>query len=410
VSKIIPHDNWVQGSNNIAPRGQLPVGYRTGTRFIREGVNVDILNGGEIDGRIGYARIFAATVGRGLLGIGSELIYGSGTDIISYNVDSGATKTLVGSTPNAKLIGTVHAGELFMQRGSAKFRYKDGVIRRWGVETVVIQPTVTATTDGALEAGTYKIAATVVNPYGEESGTLASKTVDISANGKMTLTNLPTTPADGVVRVYVSHANGATLYLQAEVAPGATVVVNSIDSHSLTLDTQFCIEPPTGTALTSHHGSILVTEGKALWIMNPMRPHLCRMATGFLQYPLEITNVVSVDPGVYITADQTYWVTDIETDHPAQQAVLGIGAVAGTALPTTEGATWMTEFGQAVAGDGGKVELPNKNSYAPVLADNAVAGIVRREGLELAVTVMGDNRRGNSMAMSDYYDVEVIGP
>lgn len=253
---------------------------------------------------------------------------------------------------------------------------------------------------------------TRVNSYGEESGTLAAKTVTVSADGGMiTVSGIPTPPTDGAIRIYASTTDGTQVYMQREItAPSSTVIIGDIQSDTLMLESQYCREPPTGSMIASHHGVLLIAADNVLWMTQPMRPHLCMMATGFFQFAAPITNVISADAGVYVTANETFWITDIETQQPVQRSVHPFGAVPNTALTTSGGVTWMTEFGQAVGDSQGNVELPNKGVYAPVLADNAVAGIVRRNGNEMAVTVMNRGRRSNSLAVTDYFDVEVIGP
>lgn len=412
MSKIVTKDDWSLGADNIHARAALPSN-RAGQHAVREAVNFDIVNGGEFNGRIGYEKILTAgTAIRGLAGLGNDVFFLDGTALKRYNLVSGDLETVqTGFPTTGGIVSERHNEELFMIVCGSRFRYKKGVFRQWGVDTVVLQPTCVAASGGALAAGDYKIAMTRVNSYGEESGTLAAKVVTSAAGGKITVSGIPAPPTGGAMRIYASTTNGTQMYMQFELtASTSTVVIGDIQSDSLMLETQFCREPPIGSMIASHHGVLLIAADNVVWMTLPMRPHICAMATGFFQFAAPVTNVISADAGIYITADETFWITDVETQQPVQKSVHPFGAVPNTALETSQGVTWMTEFGQAIGDAQGNVSLPNKGVYAPVLADDAVAGIVRRNGNEMAVTVMTRGRRSTSLAVTDYFDVEVIGP
>jgi hypothetical protein len=265
----------------------------------------------------------------------------------------------------------------------------------------------TAGSVGACPPGIYKTATTFVNAYGEESGTWDMPSAELTATGTLVIQNIPTPPTDHTWRLYVTTANGSTLYLQAE-GTGASTTLHSVRSEGITLDNPFLREPPAGSVVASHHGVILIADGSTLWITAPMRPHACDMIRGFFQYAADITNIVPVDDGVYITADKTYFLSDAETTSPSQREVFEFGGYPHTGVTFGNRAAWMTEWGQAIAALGGQVELPNKGFYAPLLATSAAAGIVRGNGLETIVTTLRGSPETSALAATDYYEVDVL--
>ena len=408
MPKLVRHENWSLGSNNVAGRAQLPVD--RGVRSVREAVNVDIMNGGEFRGRIGYELIEAATTPRGLCGLGKQLFYASGTALKKHNLVDGTTTTAATIPGYGELVGVVHAGELFMSVAGTQLRYDGVTLREWGVPTVVTPPTYTITLTPGLDripAGDYEYAATVVNAYGEESGVLQSGTFTMTDDGTIVFANFPALPTDGSRRLYVSTQSGTTKYLQAETT-ASSVSLSNLTTSGMVLETQFLRTPPAGTILASYHGVILIGDGQTVWVTTPMRPHLIDMMTGWYQYPAHVTNILPVEDGVYITADKTYFLSDLETDTPTQRVLYDFGAVAKSGVAFGDKVAWLTEYGQAIGQRSGQVEFPNRNFYSPLLATKAAAGIVRHNGLETIVTALREPPEASSLAAADYYDSDVI--
>ena len=408
MSKLVRHENWSLGSNNVAGRAQLPVD--RGVRSVREAVNVDIMNGGEFRGRIGYEQVVSVASPRGLVGLGTVLFYADGTALKKHDLNTRTTTTAATIPGYGELAGAVHAGELFMCVAGTMLRYDGTDLRTWGVPTVYTQPPCTVTATPGLNrvaAGDYEYAVTVVNAWGEESGTMRSGTLTLSDSSTLQFTGLPTPPTDGSVRLYVSTLSGTTKYLQAETT-AATVSLSNLTTDGMVLETQFMREPPAGTIIASYHGVLLIADGQTLWVTQPMRPHLIDMSAGWFQYPTAITNVLPVEDGVYVTADKTYFLTGIELDTPEQRTLQDFGAVARSGVQFGDKVAWMTEYGQAIGQRGGQMELPNRNFYAPLLATKAAAGIVRTNGLETIVTALREPPERNSLAAADFYDSDII--
>ena len=69
----------------------------------------------------------------------------------------------------------------------------------------------------------------------------------------------------------------------------------------------------------------------------------------------------------------------------------------------------MTRYGQAVlSGDG--IQLVNRETFAPVKADNGAAGVLDENGNQLVVTTMQGANKPNPLAASDFFIGEIVNP
>lgn len=230
MATIVKHDNWGFGANNRADVASLPVGRNranVGQRAIREGVNVDILESGEFDSRIGFERVAPAASARCAVAGPQSLFYLDDTFLLARAADDNAftqagTVAFAGTT----MVGTVFNSELFLSVSDGQMlRGVETELRRWGVPTTHAPLTATLVSGGALLPGTYQYAYTLVNAWGEEGAThfIGRVTTDETYRS-FTLSDYPGIPEGYRVRTYVSTVNGSTLYLQSELTPEFSVV------------------------------------------------------------------------------------------------------------------------------------------------------------------------------------------
>lgn len=407
MSTIKEKKNWGLGVNNRADSFHLPSN-KAGQTSLREAVNVDVLRGGSLSGRIGFVREKELSSARCLFSIDTHLVYMTSTSIVSLDTATGTQAVLATCSPGATMHAVVHNDELFIivSDGSG-WRFDGANVRKWGVESAEASPTATAD-DGALQDGAYQYAITYVNAYGEEGGTTIQS---IQTGGGITFSDFPSPPTGHLIRLYVSEPNGTTLYLQEEFiwVPNKTVYYSVARSDDIVLETQYKRPPPAGHAVASYNAVILIADGNTLWRSDPFRPHQFDRVAGFFQFPERITNIFGVDVGIYVTADRTYLLTGAETTTPELKTISDIGAVEGSLIRANDTTViWTTEYGPAVANFQGQVETPSKDTYAPAIFQRAAAGIVRYNGNEIAVTVPQDDVITNRIRYNDVVDSSII--
>jgi hypothetical protein len=402
VSDFQKRDNWV-GIDNRAHAKSVPKG------FLRDAVNVDPLGGGVLGLRTGYTLRAAATSARGALTVKNQILYVDGTDLVAFDVDTDSTQVLAQVAGAGRLVGTVWNDELFFCTENETLRYDGNTLRRWGVPTVYQQP-LPQVTSGGLAAGMYLFACTFTDDRGDQGATVNPVLMSIPDAGGVVV-DLPAPPPGGTTRLWAGPRDSGTLYLQAQgVGP---VLLSTITDSSERLELVNHSAPLVADHLEELNGVILAASGQTLWFTLPFRPHLLTLAASFFQYPATVDVVISVDGasgpgGVYVCADKTYWVTDVETAQPQQKTVLPYGAVPGTEtrLPDNR-VCWMTRYGLAVGDESGKIQLISANNFVPDPAERGASGMLEHNGNQLVVTTMrstGDN----PLAASDFYDLEIV--
>lgn len=400
MSKFVQQAGWAKGINNKANWRDLPDG------FVRDTVNLDPLESGSMALRPGFDARYAGSAVRGALAVGSHVLVADGTALLVHDALANSTTTLATIAGAGLFAGAVLNEELFFCTENETLRYKAGVLRPWGVPTVTAQP-VPSITSGALLPGVYQLAMTLVDAYGDEGATTQAVNIAVGVGQALSVTLPPR--AGYTPRLYVSAVNGSTLYLQAEGA--GAYKVDAVDDSTSRLETMHHRAPTPGSAVVSHNGVIATADGTAVWVTNPMRPHLVDRATRFFQFPAPVNMVASAGGGLYIGADKVYFIAGVETAEPEQTTVSEYPAVAGTAATLPDGrAVWMTAYGIAVSAPRGTAELVSGANFVPELALSGGSGIVQNNGNQTVVTTMRGGKGPNPLAASDYYEAEIITP
>lgn len=395
----VRREGWERGSNNIAPADSLPEG------SVRSAVNLDPLTGGKYELRAGYEQVYSGAAVRGMLSFGDKLLIADEADLVLMDLQTNTHDVIRTIAGAGVFTGDMHHGELFFATQNETLRFDGYTVRRWGVP----DPAFTLSTGaGALTAGTYKVAVTNVDATGAESGALP-KYIVLGPNSALNVT-ATVTPASVTQRVYVSPPNEPVMYLQQEGFTG-TYTVNLVNTSTARLGTELMSQPPLGHIVRSHRGVLLIASGQTAWMTEPLMPHLHTPHTGFYQFGANIDVMESTDGGVFICADRTYFLSGVGTPEASLSVVLNHGAIAGSGTKLPDGrVAWFTRYGQAFGSPNGTVELPNLETYAPLLAEQAASGIVEHNGRQMVVTTMRGRPTGNSLGTCDYFDWEIVKP
>lgn len=401
MTEFVRRDGWPEGIDNRANWKDVPL------NRVRDAVNVDALASGSMALRGGFEQVVSGTDIRGAVACGSYIVFADRTDLKAFNTTTNSTETIATIAGAGRFTGDVLNDELFFCTENQTLRFKAGVLRAWGIPTPASQPVPTVV-GGGLLAGTYQCAVTYVDAYGEEGGTTQAINIAVPQNSGLQFTL--TAPA-GVskVRLYISSVNGSELYLQYEGTGSYTA--NVVRDDTARLDTMFARDPVCGDFIAKHNACLCIAQGNTLWLTLPMRPHLRNVAHRFFQYPAQIDAVVSVETGIYVLADKTYFITGVEGSQPQQAVVFDFGGVYGSHTTTPDGeAIWMTQYGVARGDGNGAVTLLSQARFVPELANRGGSGIVERNGNQMVVTTTRGPQSRNSLAASDYYEAEVITP
>lgn len=385
-------DDWAKGANNIAKPERLPEG------FVRELVNLDPSEGGQLSLRANSLRVREAANMRLAVALPERVVFVDGGDLGCYSKKT-ASSAVLGSVNSAgEVAGVAFYGQVYLSGANDSWRTDGRTVKPWAVPAPGADLEVI---DGALPAGVYKVAVTALGADGEESG--AEPFILRVTGGKALRIS---SPDSRPLRVYVSVANGATLFSQGPLIGGA-MAITQVDDHAEPLTTTGLVPLPACSLLATHRGVILGAHDCCLVFTVPMTPHLMDPVAGFFQYPEAVTVIAPTEGGVYVVADQTYFITGLETATPSQLPVLGLKAVQGSAVALPDKrVAWFTRYGLAIGDSTGAITLPNRQTYAPDLARSGASGVLENNGIPMVVTTMRGATQANNLATGDFAELE----
>jgi hypothetical protein len=134
---------------------------------------------------------------------------------------------------------------------------------------------------------------------------------------------------------------------------------------------------PAGQCIAYHAGRLLVAVGSVLVYSEPFSPNVRDVAAGYEMFPAPITCIAAVEGGVFVMADQTYFIPD---GFPAKEvrAVLAYGAPEQQAGYRQDGgAHWMGTEGVVSCSKRG--ELQNLQEEHIALSVTGAAATLWRE-------------------------------
>lgn len=389
---------WKGGAHNLSER--VPEGY------LLDAVNVDPTDSGELALRPGIDQLYSGNKAKGLLALGDKLLFVNDGNLVEFNTTTNSSRVL--RSIAGGLCGDVLNDRLYFCSGNEALEYDGQSVRPWGVPDVLFQPGVATQAGGSLLPGHYQVAMTYTDAWGREGGT--DKPVVLRAEGSLSV-SVPAPPGGCTANIYVGSVNGETLYLQATSAIAQDVVVSSLRDDTAALATAMLRRPPVGHRVVAHNGVLVIAAGSVLQVTTPMRPHFVDRVRGFVQYPRRIGAVMSNRAQVFVSADRSYVISDIEAPSIVQRSLAEYPAAEGTETRLPDGrCAWMTQYGQAISNAAGGLDLPNQSHYAPALGTSGAAGVVDNNGNQMIVTAMHGRNSANRLTASDFLTGEVLNP
>lgn len=373
---------WPVGMNNRQPDHALPNG------ALRNAVNTDLDESGHARRRAGYTK---AVGGVGLRGgyscdLGAFVV--RGTDLCRFNPDKTLTVLATGITGPTPAYAYFN-NEVYFTDGVVCKVISAGGVRTWG------QPVPLPSTSGVnlttAATGTYLVAVTTVDADGRESGASDVSTITVtnpSGTGTVTATSTATR------RVYVSKANGTTLYL---------------DGTGMELKTRDIGPPPPGRLVAVHKGRPCIASGSVLWVSEPFAPDWFNRISGFMQFPGEIDVLLAVDGGLYVVADQTYFLRGNGPEDFQVTTVLPYGALYGTGayVPFSEDVVWYSTRGVVYGTPDGQVKNLQEANVATHAGTQGATLVREQDGLrQVVASVQGASV--SSLAASSWVEMEVV--
>lgn len=404
------YKGWTEGENNRLRAQELT------PEQLRRCVNFDVSNTGHLTRRRGSTSVYSGSIQPGsLYSNGKRVLFVESGSLWELDKTTSGWRRLlvrlnVGALPMQYLDV---AGDIYWSNGvNTGIFTADGQDLPWGLHAPVEQPNLVASSNGgSMTGGAYQVAITFVSDRGEESGTDLAReiTVASTSTGSIEIRDIPTSTEATTVNIYCSHPNGEGLYRVGSLLSGIpTYRITAIDNASdRRLETQFGTKPPAGHILEYHNGRIYCALGQVVWYTDPLRYGLVRQHRNFLLYPAPVTVMKAVEDGIYLCADQTYFITGVDTDQFAQREVLPYGAVKGTGidLGKTKQVAWFSDYGFVVAGLQGQVKNLSEERSAVSRFTSGSMLFREQRGLRQLIATL-DGAEQSAFLADDYVQLE----
>jgi hypothetical protein len=400
---------WKDGMNNVLPDYDLPANDEGVQTQLRNVVNADILPSGRLKRRAGTTQRLSGDI-HSLYPVGDSMLAYKDGNLVSIRSDYTVT-TLAALTPSRRVSYVSIGDTVYYTDGVVTGRVVSGAAKHWGVETPSQAPTLTATT-GGLAPGRYMFVVTYLDSDGEESGCGVASDITLASTGGITLgIPAPTKPYVAAVRVYMAAGNDDRLHRVATLAANtSTYTINSPPAYGMQLETQFMREFLACEMLEQINGIIYGVTGNILWHTEPLRYGLYKPAKNYILFPAPITVHAAVSGGMYVVADQTYWIAGENPENFTIDTVLQYTAARGSLskLPRGEEVIWYSSVGIVQAGEGGKVKVLQEPNVRGAPSPTGATVYIEDKGVKKVMAAVSGDPFASGLSSTDYIDAEIV--
>lgn len=286
-------------------------------------------------------------------------------------------------------------GEVYWSNGVLIRRVTSGGDAPVATEPPSLVPGISATT-GALFAGKYLIAFTLSGPDGESPATPAVQ-ITLGDNSGIAISTASN------VNVFMSGPDGDILTYQ--ISGSANIITHNEDGRICrTLNRAIM---PAGQIVRHYNGRMLVASGSVLYISDPYNYGLYNPSNSYIGFAAPINLLEPTDNGLYIGADQTYFIADLFADK--LRDVLPYGAIPFSSgqSPVDKTVYWDTAFGLIVADNNGTAKAVQSEALEFGDAASGASLYRQRDGMTHIVASRAEPGIA-SAAASSYMEARVI--
>ena len=411
--KLRPLGPWPQGLNNVAQDTEVP------PTALRKAFNVDLTDQGKPRRRKGRTSVYSGTNIRSLYDVSGFTVFAEGADFQRIFPDNSVVTLFSGLDENNPLSYAEVNTELFFTDGDNNFKSTlGGVVTPLSVPNPNTRPALAEVADGGLDAGLYQVTCTHVDQYGTESGTdIPALLIEVAEGSRIVVSGLSLPPNAVATNVYVTKANGETLYHYAQTDASSVSIFKQALGKKL--ETQFMSPMPAGQVMFYYKGRLWVAQGNVLWFSEPLRYGLTKLSSNFIMFPERITIGQPVLDGIYIVSDRTYFLAGTNPKQMQQVVVSPDRAVEGTGMllkpdvfnvedVVEDTAYWFGTRGAMLGLPGGRVTgLMEDRVAVPDYQKGAT--LYRADGgIQQMITAVSNPGEVNSLRLGDTASAEVI--
>lgn len=403
TTKPIPLGTMVGLNNRLEPEDLAFIqANKAPATYLQAAENIDLLKSGRARRRKGFIQR-STDPAHSLWNdhAGAFGVVNNALQSLTLEGDTLAGATVLAGLPPAPVSYSRGAdSDLYWSNGFSmrRVRASDGTDRPLAPPTPTLTPAGPTATAGALRAGRYLVATTMVTVDGESPATDVIA-LDLPDNSCIELSaTLP-------VCVYVSGCNGDILTLQAEGTDITIITVNANGRPCQTLNRQLM---PPGQIVRHFNGRLLVASGNILYMSDPYNYGLIRMSRGYIPFPARIDMLEIVETVLYIAAGDQTWRITADLDSGLQDCLpYGALPLSSFRSPREKAVYWQTPRGLVKADENGQIH--NLQDEVLAMGDASVGATLYREqnGMRQVITTRQGVQQSVAIATS-YMDAEII--
>lgn len=404
-----------KGLNNVLPPE------RTTPDYLKQADDIDIDKTGGIRKRKGYSLKISGNF-HSLWSEGSDCFAVKDGTLVRIRSDYSTTNLVTGVGDNRIAYEKYDGAVYYTSEAGYKGVIEGDTVVSFGIDSPNPRPTVSATS-GMMTQGTYQVALTYVTSDGRESGAGLAQVVEVPANGGISLSGIPSSPDSRVstVRIYCSTPNGEVLYLVEEIAHGTTTyTIQDVHGGITPLKSFNVYGAPSGQIIRQAHGYMFIAQDNILWYSEPYTPEWWKPHSNFMLFEDRIRAVMPTEGGMWVAADQLYYLSGRTPSTMNRKAVEPVKAVEGSDVKvvgayifienTPIGYKWLvtTDKGIFVCfNDGLALNMTEKNVAFPE-ADEGTAVFVQEEGINRYMSLLKEKRDSENTAVGDLVTATII--
>lgn len=385
---------WPLGVNNVDADANIDViGPRGIIRALRDAVNVDIISDGKLRLRPGITQVKAEPTAHSLYSTSKFMVWVSGNELRVAD-RSLLTTTVLTDSRLARPISCVNVnGDIYFSNEDINGIIRsNGTYEPWGVAAPTTAPTAVSSSGGS---NIYQVTCTFVTESGQESGAPLATTVTSGEIPSFTIYDVPQ-PTDTrvkYIRIYMTNIDGIELQQIIDLPVGVTTWgVYGFFAKGAALTTQFMEPPPCGQLLEVYNGIIYIASGNNVYHTQPLNYGLYDAENDFFMYSSRVTLIKAAIDGLYVGADQLYYLQASGTTNVSQVDVMPYKAVeaAVTSLPDTKDFIFMSDRGFVRVSAGGQVTNITEKNIAVDVYERGAMGYTSVGGHRAIIAMFKD--------------------
>lgn len=394
---------WTKGIVNSSRDYSLPKG------ACLDALNVDFSDDGAALSRSGFSGTAAVDNGHSLSNQGGKVMFCNGT---ALGVIAGVNPLIITTLRTGLNIRPVsyaeRGGEVWWSNGEVSGRCNaDNSDHPWVPPAPANIMAVYAGV-GALPAGSYRVAITHAMSDGEESVASDIETFDLVSPGSIEITLPAATAGTDSFNVYCSRADGKIMQKYSTVSAAMGSVSITANPAGRQIRERAFLRPlPPGDAICFHGGRLLSLSGEFLFYSKPYDYGVYDPDQDYVALGAEGSIVASVESGVFVAADRTWFFSGTDIATSEQMEKLPFGAAAGTAfvhpVATSPVVGWYSDEGLALGSADGSVKMMQRDrGFIAPSAQSGAVWVRQRDGMAHAVVTLDSTAAYGKQVSSDF--------